>query len=133
MGVTDMRHPIQYALTYPERLPAKLPPLDLASVGSLTFEEPDVERFPCLKLAFDALRAGGSMPAAMNAANEVAVNAFLSGEIGFADISKIVAAVIDVHSVASAGNMEAVIEADIAAREHAKGLVSEASRSALAA
>src|SRR5262249_52984046 len=77
MGVTDMRHAIQYALTYPERTAGCLEPLDLAKLSTLNFENPDIERFPCLGLAYRALRAGGTMPAAMNAANEIAVRAFL--------------------------------------------------------
>src|SRR3989475_10038973 len=72
MGVTDMRHAIQYALTYPERCPSSLPPLDIARLSSLNFEAPDLERFPCISLAYRALRAGGTMPAALNAANEEA-------------------------------------------------------------
>src|ERR687883_417375 len=77
MGVTDMRHAIQYALTYPERHPCELPPLDLTKLAALHFEEPDVERFPAIALAYRALRTGGTLPAAMNAANEVAVEAFI--------------------------------------------------------
>src|SRR5918997_6714568 len=80
LGVTDMRHAIQYALTYPERHESvALPPLDLTKLGALRFESPDVERFPCLGLAYRALRAGGTLPAALNAANEEAVSAFLGG------------------------------------------------------
>ena len=86
MGVTDMRHPIQYALTYPDRQAACLPPLDLTSIGTLTFEQPDVERFPCLGLAFEALNIGGTMPAILNAANEVAVSAFLENKIRFSKL-----------------------------------------------
>src|SRR3712207_6106529 len=78
MGVTDMRHAIQYALTYPERHDCRsLPPLDLTKLSTLHFEPPDLERFPCVGLAYRALRAGGTLPAAMNAANEVGVGAFL--------------------------------------------------------
>ncbi|HEX3146057.1 MAG TPA: 1-deoxy-D-xylulose-5-phosphate reductoisomerase, partial [Pyrinomonadaceae bacterium] len=77
MGVTDMRHAIQYALTYPERHPSDLPPLDLAKLATLNFEQPDVDRFPCIGFAYRALRTGGTLPAAMNAANEEAVNAFI--------------------------------------------------------
>src|SRR5690242_21963361 len=77
MGVTDMRHAIQYALTYPERHSCSLPPLDLTAVSSLHFESPDLERFPCIRLAYQALQASGTLPAAMNAANEQAVAAFL--------------------------------------------------------
>ncbi len=78
LGVTDMRHAIQYALTYPERHDSDLPSLDLARLSSLHFEEPDLERFPCISLAYRALRTGGTLPAAMNAANEEAVQAFIN-------------------------------------------------------
>ncbi|MFN3330293.1 MAG: 1-deoxy-D-xylulose-5-phosphate reductoisomerase, partial [Pyrinomonadaceae bacterium] len=81
LGVTDMKHAIQYALTFPERRPCCLEPLDFRKFSKLTFEEPDVERFPCLQLAYDALKVGGTMPAVMNAANEVAVQAFLDRKI----------------------------------------------------
>src|SRR4029453_2923982 len=81
MGVTDMRHAIQYALTYPERHECELPPLDLTAVSALHFETPDLDRFPCIALAYRALEVGGTLPAAMNAANEEAVNAFIDGRI----------------------------------------------------
>lgn len=86
----DMRLPIQYALTYPERLPSQVRPLDLTEVGALTFEEPDLRRFPCLKLARSAGEQGGTAPAVLNAANEVAVEAFLGGEIAFTEIPRII-------------------------------------------
>src|SRR5439155_2891821 len=90
MGVTDMRHAIQYALTYPERYPSELAPLDLAKLSSLHFEEPDVEGFPCISLAYRALKAGGTLPAAMNAANEEAVQAFLDEQISLAHIPMVI-------------------------------------------
>ena len=85
-----MREPIQYALAYPERLSLNNRKLDFASLGSLSFFAPDPDRFPCLGLAFDAIRSGGNMPCVMNAANEVAVDAFLRDRIGFYDIPAIV-------------------------------------------
>ena len=91
LGCPDMRQPIQLALSYPERLPLSNRKLDFASIGALSFEEPDGEKFPCLPLAFEALRRGGNVPAALNAANEAAVAAFLAGRIGFYDISDLVA------------------------------------------
>src|SRR6266566_2284016 len=94
MGVTDMRHAIQYALTYPERCPSKLPPLDLAKLSSLHFETPDFDRFPCISLAYRALKTGGTLPAAMNAANEEAVSAFIDGRINFAHIPQVIAEVM---------------------------------------
>ena len=133
MGVTDMRHPIQYALTYPERQTGSLPPLDLTSVGTLTFEQPDTERFPCLQLAFDALKIGGTMPAVLNAANEVSVSAFLEKKISFGEIGRINKGVLGMCSPAAADTIDAVIDADRAAREIAVKLVAEASSTALAA
>jgi 1-deoxy-D-xylulose-5-phosphate reductoisomerase len=133
MGATDMRHPIQYALTYPERQPSSLPPLDIMSLGALTFEDPDVERFPCLRLAFDALKASGTMPAVLNAANEVAVSAFLENRIGFSDIAKINRSAMTGHAVTSANSIETVVEADREARQSARSMVAELSRTAVAA
>lgn len=119
MGVTDMKHPIQYALTWPDRKPGVLEPLDLGKMSSLTFEEPDTDRFPCLALAYKALKAGGTMPAALNAANEVAVQAFLDGKIGLDQIAEVNAAVIDEHLPERADSLEAVVNADVWARESA--------------
>jgi 1-deoxy-D-xylulose-5-phosphate reductoisomerase len=133
LGVTDMRHPIQYALTYPERLTSDLSPLDLTKVGTLTFEEPDLERFPCLGLAFIALKAGGTMTAALNAANEISVNAFLQKRITFGDISRINRAVIDGHKAVPADTIDAVMKTDREARDAAAKLVDEAAQTAAAA
>ena len=120
MGVTDMKHAIQYALTYPERSANCLPHLDLAKVSQLTFEEPDIEKFPCLALAYRALCEGGTMPAALNAANEVAVQAFLDKKIGLADIWRIIGGVMDSHKVVPASSLEAVLGADQEARASAE-------------
>src|SRR3989441_1570444 len=98
MGVTDMRHAIQYALTYPERRASQLPSLDLAKLSSLHFEPPDMDRFPCISLAYRALRAGGTMPAAMNAANEEAVHAFIDERIALPDIPRVIEKVMNDHS-----------------------------------
>ena len=125
MGVTDMRLAIQYALTYPERRPACLPSLDFAALRELTFEEPDAVRFPCLRLAFDALRQGGTAPTVLNAANEIAVGAFLDKKIRFDDIAQTDKVVITGHSVRCADNIETVIVADLEAREIAKKVVAE--------
>jgi 1-deoxy-D-xylulose-5-phosphate reductoisomerase len=120
MGVTDMRHAIQYALTYPDRCPSELPPLDLAKLSSLHFEEPDVERFPCILLAYRALKTGGTLPAAMNAANEEAVQAFIEERISFADIPRVIERVMDEHRTSEVKNLDAVIDADRKARTAAK-------------
>ena len=122
LGVTDMKHAIQYALTYPERQMNCTPPLELAQMSKLEFEEPDLERFPCLGLAYDALRAGGTMPAALNAANEVAVGAFLDGNIGLADIPRINRAVMEAHENAPAVTLEAILAADGSGRRKAEHL-----------
>ena len=119
LGQTDMRHPIQYALTYPDRKENCVEPLDLGKLGSLSFEEPDVERFPCLGLAYKALEAGGTMPAALNAANEVAVQAFLDGGIAFGEIGRVNAAVMDAHETVPAATLENVLSADEWARSRA--------------
>ena len=133
MGVTDMKHPIQYALTYPDRQAGCLPPLDLASIGSLTFEQPDLERFPCLGLAYEALDAGGTMPAILNAANEVAVSAFLENKIRFSEIAKINKAVMGLCKAAASDSIEAILQADQNARSKAAELVTEFTRTAVAA
>ena len=116
MGITDMRHAIQYALTYPDRHPSDLPALDLAKLASLHFEPPDRERFPCISLAYRALRTGGTMPAAMNAANEEAVRAFIAERIQLTDIPRVIEAVMNQHSVRDADTLETVLAADRTAR-----------------
>lgn len=127
LGMTDMKHAIQYALTYPERKEGMLPPLDLAKLTQLTFEPPDTERFPCLALAYQALRVGGTLPAAMNAANEVAVAAFLDGAIKLSEIPQIIENVMKSHEVQPADNLETILAADTQAREHANLLLAEKS------
>jgi 1-deoxy-D-xylulose-5-phosphate reductoisomerase len=120
MGVTDMRHAIQYALTYPERHAGALPPLDLTQFGALHFEAPDMERFPCLALAYRALREGGTLPAALNAANEEAVQAFLDRQITLTDIPRVIAEVMDRHHTRPVENLNLVLETDRDARLHAQ-------------
>ena len=116
MGVTDMRHAIQYALTYPERHHCELPPLDLTAVSALHFEAPDVERFPCITLAYRALKEGGTMPAAMNAANEEAVAAFIDGRMALTEIPHVIEAVMSAHANEEARDIETVLAADACAR-----------------
>src|SRR5262244_1000166 len=89
LGITDMRHAIQYALTYPARLESELEPLDLTQLSRLEFFAPDTQRFPCIELAYNALRTGGTMPAVLNAANEVAVSAFLDERVRFGEIPRL--------------------------------------------
>ena len=123
MGVTDMRHAIQYALTYPERKIGCVPRLDLSAFRRLDFAEPDLVRFPCLRLAYEALRAGGTMPAVLNAANEVTVQAFLDDRINLPEIARINEAVMRSHSVVEASELEVVLEADRDGRSAANQLL----------
>ena len=112
LGVPDMRIPIIYALTYPDRVVTDLPRPSLAETGALTFEEPDTGRFRCLPLARAALRAGGNMPCALNAANEVAVAAFLRKEIGFNDIAGTVEHVLEKTDHNTGASMDVYEETD---------------------
>lgn len=111
-GLPDMELPIQYALTYPKRLPIKAPRLSLPEIGSLTFFEPDHSRFPCLNLCIEAGKTGGTMPAVLNAANEIAVELFLNEQISYMDIAKIVSESCESHSVQPAESLEQIIAVD---------------------
>ena len=123
MGIPDMRIPIAYALAYPERLELDLPPLDFFSVKTLTFQEPDLRRFPCLDLAFAACKAGGTMPAVLNASNEVAVQAFLDNRIPFNGIPRTVNQVMQEHALDPAAELEVLLEADSWARRRAEEII----------
>jgi 1-deoxy-D-xylulose-5-phosphate reductoisomerase len=123
LGVTDMRLPIQYAFSYPDRWDAALPMLNLAAAGPLEFAEPDRQRFACLSLAYAALETGGTMPVVLNAANEVAVEAFLEGRISFPAMGRVIAQAMDAHSPVPADGLEAVREIDAWARAHARASV----------
>ena len=123
LGVTDMRHAIQYALTYPARHPCELPPLNLTEMSALHFEAPDLERFPCVALAYRALREGGTLPAALNAANEEAVQAFLDGRIAITEIPGVIEEVINGHDVQTVNDLDTVLAADSSARRHAASIV----------
>src|ERR1041384_7403346 len=116
MGITDMRHAIQYALTYPERHACQLPPLDLTAISRLHFEAPDLERFPCIPLAYRALTEGGTLPAALNAANEAAVSAFIDQRIDLTEIPQVVETVMNSHKNEPARDIETILAADRAAR-----------------
>lgn len=119
MGNPDMRTPIAYGLGYPDRLQAGVTALDLFKVGRLDFEKPDTGRFPCLRLAFDALKQGGTAPAILNAANEVAVEAFLNGRIGFQDIPRLIESVLTMMNIDAVQSLEQLIEVDNQARAQA--------------
>ena len=123
LGLPDMRTPISYAMRYPERMALDLPSLDLTEIGRLTFFKPDHGRFPCLKLGYEALGIGGTMPAAMNAANEIAVDAFLHGGIRFPDIAEIIDSTMQAHAARDMDSLETALEADRSAREKAESLV----------
>jgi 1-deoxy-D-xylulose-5-phosphate reductoisomerase len=120
LGLTDMRIPIQYALTYPERWDTPLPSLDIYSLPKLEFFKPDPDKFPCLNLAYKALRTGGTAPAVLNAANEVAVQAFLNNRIAYQEIPQIIESVLDAHSPQDSIDLESVLKADTWAREEAR-------------
>ena len=116
LGTPDMRIPIAYAMAWPERIATPATRLDLARIAKLEFEAPDLQRFPCLQLAWDALRAGGSAPCILNAANEIAVAAFIAGQVGLLDIDAIVAATLARIASGPVGALDEVLAVDAAAR-----------------
>ena len=122
LGATDMRLPIQYAFSYPERWPAPLPPLDLARAARLDFQAPDTAAFPCLGLAYRALDAARSLPVVLNAANEIAVARFLDGRIGFTAIPQVIARAMEAHRPVEVSTIAAVRNVDTAARAHAQDI-----------
>jgi 1-deoxy-D-xylulose-5-phosphate reductoisomerase len=126
LGNPDMRTPIAHALAFPERIASGVAQLDLTQWAALQFHQPDFQRFPCLGLAFDALRAGGTAPALMNAANEIAVQAFLDRRIGFRDIDRVVRRVMDENPHGAASSIEAVMDQDARARSAAERIVAAA-------
>lgn len=128
LGIPDMRIPIAYALSHPERLDMLMARLDLASIGTLTFENPDMKRFPCLAYAYDAMKEGGTMPAVLNSSNETAVRAFLQERIAFLDIERIVGETMSRHKTMPAELLEDVLHADKWAREEAEKEVSRSKR-----
>jgi 1-deoxy-D-xylulose-5-phosphate reductoisomerase len=125
LGATDMRHAIQYAITYPERRESPTPALDLSRVGSLNFEPPDTEKFPCVDLAYRVLRAGGTAPAVLNAANEIAVAAFLDRRVRLTDIPRLIARALDAHETRAADSLSVVLDADADARRATRAFVAE--------
>ena len=123
LGNPDMRTPIAHALAFPERIDSGVAQLDLTALAALQFHRPDFARFPCLALAFEALRAGGTAPALLNAANEVAVDSFLARRIGFRDIDRVVRRVMDENAHGAAHDIEAVMGQDERARAAARQVV----------
>jgi 1-deoxy-D-xylulose-5-phosphate reductoisomerase len=128
LSIPDMRIPIAYALSYPKRLATDLPGLNLAELNHLTFDPPDFEKFPSLKLAYEALEGGGTLPAVLNAANEVAVEAFLQGKIGFDHITPVVASTMNGHNSTPLRGVEDALEADQWAKEKALDFIREVAR-----
>ncbi|SDX38055.1 1-deoxy-D-xylulose 5-phosphate reductoisomerase [Collimonas sp. OK242] len=124
LGNPDMRTPIAYALAYPERMASGVSPLDLTVIGQLQFSRPDLQRFPCLKLAYDALQAGGSAATILNAANEVAVQAFLDGKIGFRMIDQLIARTMDAVPLCAVSDIDLLLEQDRLARQTVHSLIS---------
>ncbi|MFQ6003188.1 MAG: 1-deoxy-D-xylulose-5-phosphate reductoisomerase, partial [Candidatus Zixiibacteriota bacterium] len=123
MSIPDMRIPIQYALFYPERLPTNNEPLDLTQIRSLTFEDPDLDKFPCLEICYQALQMGGTAPAVLNAANEMAVKAFLEEKLPFAQIHAIVKQTLERHQVVENPGLDDILNADKWAREEADRVI----------
>jgi len=123
LGHPDMRTPISYAMNYPERVPLHPPLLDLGKIGKLTFFPPDTEKFPCLQLAYDALAGGAGLPATLNAANEVAVHAFLNNQIAFLDIPKVIQETMTAYCPTPLSTIEDVLEVDQWARRTAEEIM----------
>ena len=123
LGIPDMKGAIAYALSFPERLPLNQPFPDFSDGRGLTFQKPDLEKFPCLALAFKACKVGKTLPAVLNAANEMAVNAFLKEEISFNDIARVVSWTMDAHTVAPHPDLGDIIDADRLARKKAADLI----------
>jgi len=125
LGITDMRIPIQFALTYPQRLESGLKELNFVELKELTFEKPDLKKFPSLALALDVARIGGTLPAVLNAADEVAVESFLNGRIRFTQVYDVVAEVVADHQSALYSTVEEVLQADQWARERAVEIIGQ--------
>ena len=125
MGTPDMRTPIAYCLGLPERIASGVPPLDFAALSALTFETPDYHRFPCLELAYQAMQAGGGVPCVLNAANEIAVAAFLAGRIRFTDIARTVRHCLEQDFSGSHHSLEGLLDLDAAARRAAEAFVQQ--------
>jgi len=123
LGSPDMRTPIAYAMSWPERIDSGVASLDFMALSGLSFEVPDLQRFPCLKLAFDALAIAGDAPAVLNAANEVAVAAFLEGRIGFLDIARVVADTLDSVSLSASPDLDSLLSRDAEARAFARSCI----------
>ncbi|MGN1317386.1 MAG: 1-deoxy-D-xylulose-5-phosphate reductoisomerase, partial [Lachnospirales bacterium] len=122
LGIPDMKVPIQYALTYPKRVRNSFPKINFFEKNNLTFEKPRMDMFPCLGLAYDAIKTGGTMPTVMNASNEIAVAKFINKEIGFLDIPKLIEKAMSAYNVIYNYTLDDVLEADKWAREYTRKL-----------
>jgi 1-deoxy-D-xylulose-5-phosphate reductoisomerase len=120
LGNPDMRTPIAYGLGYPERLESGVSSLDLLKIARLDFVAPDMQRFPCLRLAYEALKTGGTAPTILNAANEIAVEAFLAERIGFMEIAQIIETVLSASEIVAVESIAQLVDIDSAARAHAR-------------
>ena len=125
LGITDMRLPIQYACSYPDRWDAALPSLELTRIGQLEFHDPAHDRFPCLGLAYRALRSGGTLPVVLNAANEVAVDSFLEGKLGFTAIPAVIEKTMNAHELERVSTLDVVRRVDAWARARARDMARE--------
>lgn len=125
LGIPDMKQAISYALSFPERLPIKQPPPDFTTIGSLAFRKPDVKKFPCLAMAFDACREGGTLPAVLNAANEIAVQGFLAKRLLFPEIPDLLKKILDRHHIDTKPDLNVIIEADRWARQEAENIINK--------
>ena len=128
LGLPDMKLPIQYALSHPDRFPTPGPRLDLLDLRRLTFEEPDLETFRCLALAYEAMAAGGTAPACLNAANEIAVQAFLDGRIGFLDIARVIEESLAAIPADDAADIESIVATDAETRIFATSCAARSAR-----
>jgi 1-deoxy-D-xylulose-5-phosphate reductoisomerase len=125
LGMPDMKGPIAYALSYPDRIAGVSPGLDLATIATLTFQEPDRDLFPCLGYAYDAISTGGSMPAVLSAANEVAVKHFLDEKIGYTDIPNVIRTTMEAHTPSHIKSVDEALRADLWARREAEKIIAE--------
>jgi len=123
MGIPDMKLPIAYALTYPERIINDLPSLNLVKTGNLEFRNPDIKKFPCLGLAYAAGICGGTAPVVLNAADEIAVAAFMEKKIRFIDLPKIIETVLDLHHSINTPSLEDILQADLWARRETSKII----------
>jgi len=124
LGITDMRLPIQYALTYPDRWDGAWPEMDITTIGKLTFTRPDFKKFPALGLAIEAARTGGTLPSVLNASDEEAVAAFLNGRLSFSSIFTVVEKVVRDHRVVACPKLRDILAADGWARERTRDVMS---------